>query len=143
MTYREKLKIERPDRVGANYVGGCSGCPGDFWKGAPTYHSGCGPNACASCWNQEEGADPIIALAKRAINALYGLHIESKQGVPKIKNVMFNDPATIIFWEDGTKTVVKAQDETFDKEKGLAMAISKKAMGNKGSYCNEFKKWLK
>lgn len=60
----------------------------------------------------------------------------------KIKNVIFNNPATIVFWSDDTKTVVKCQnDEIFDPEKGLAMAISKKAFGNKGSYCNEIKKW--
>lgn len=60
-----------------------------------------------------------------------------------IKNVIFNDPATIVFWSDGTKTIVKAQDgDTFDPEKGLAMAISKKALGNKGNYCEIFKKWL-
>lgn len=61
-----------------------------------------------------------------------------------IKDVIFNDPATIVFWMDGTKTVVKAQDgEKFDPEKGLAMAISKKALGNnKSNYYNEFKRWL-
>lgn len=59
-----------------------------------------------------------------------------------IKKVIFNDPATIVFWNDGTKTVVKAHDEEFDPEKGLAMAISKKLLGNKGNYYNEFKKWL-
>lgn len=59
-----------------------------------------------------------------------------------IKNVIFNDPATIVFWNDGSKTVVKAHDEEFDPEKGLAMAISKKLLGNKGNYYNEFKKWL-
>ena len=63
--------------------------------------------------------------------------------MPKIKNVIFNDPATIVFWEDGTKTIVKCQDgDIFDPEKGLTMAISKKALGNKGNYCNEIKKWL-
>lgn len=63
--------------------------------------------------------------------------------MPKIKDVIFNDPATIVFWADGTKTVVKCQeDDIFDPEKGLAMAISKKALGNKGNYCNEIKKWL-
>lgn len=62
---------------------------------------------------------------------------------PSIKNVIFNDPATIVFWKDGSKTVVKAQDgETYDPEKGLAMAISKKALGNTAKYYNEFKKWL-
>lgn len=62
---------------------------------------------------------------------------------PKIKDVIFNDPATIVFWTDGTKTVVQCQDDDiFDPEKGLAMAITKKALGNKGNYCNELKKWL-
>ena len=59
-----------------------------------------------------------------------------------IKNVIFNNPATIVFWSDGTKTVVKAEGEPFDPEKGLAMAIAKKSLGNKGNYYNEFKKWL-
>lgn len=62
--------------------------------------------------------------------------------LPKIKEVRFNGPATIIFWEDNTKTVVKAQDEDIDYEKGIAMAIAKKALGNKGNYFNEIKKWL-
>lgn len=63
--------------------------------------------------------------------------------VPSIKKVIFNDPATIVIWGDGSKTVVKCQDgETYDPEKGLAMAISKKALGNKGNYCEVFKEWL-
>ena len=62
---------------------------------------------------------------------------------PSIKKVIFNYPATIVLWSDGSKTVVKCQDgDVYDPEKGLAMAISKKALGNKGNYCNEFKKWL-
>jgi hypothetical protein len=61
--------------------------------------------------------------------------------VPEIQNVMFNDPATIVFWADGTKTVVKAVYDEFDPEKGLAMAIAKKALGNKGKYFNTIKKW--
>lgn len=59
-----------------------------------------------------------------------------------IKDVIFNDPATIVFWTDSTKTVVKCQEgDEFDPEKGLTMAIVKKIYGNKGSYCNEIKKW--
>lgn len=56
-------------------------------------------------------------------------------------NVIFNGPATIVFWNDGTKTVVKCEGEAFDKEKGLAMAIAKRVIGDKGSYYNVFKKW--
>lgn len=58
-----------------------------------------------------------------------------------IKNVIFNPPATIVFWADGTKTVVKAHGEEFDPEKGLAMAISKKVLGT--GYYPEIKKWTK
>lgn len=61
----------------------------------------------------------------------------------EIENVIFNDPATIVFWKDGTKTVVKCQEgDTFDPEKGLAMAMCKKMLGNKGNFNEVFKKWM-
>lgn len=60
-----------------------------------------------------------------------------------IKKVIFNDPCTIILWSDKTKTIVKCgEDEEYDSEKGMAMAISKKFLGNKGNYYETFKKWL-
>ena len=62
--------------------------------------------------------------------------------IPCIVKVIFNDPATIVFWSDGSKTVVKAANEPFDPEKGLAMAVSKKHFGNEGNYYNVFKHWL-
>ena len=66
-------------------------------------------------------------------------HVQSHS----IKNVIFNDPATIVFWHDGTKTVVKCDEyDIFDPEKGLAMAISKKFLGNQGNYYNEIRKWV-
>ena len=81
-----------------------------------------------------------VIAARDFLNSIYGI---SSSRIPEIKNVIFNDPATIVFWEDGTKTVVKCQDgDEFDPEKGLDMAIAKKAYGNKGSYCNKLKKWL-
>ena len=45
---------------------------------------------------------------------------------PKIKEVIFNGPATIIFWDDNTRTVVKdyASSE-YDKEKGILYAALK------------------
>ena len=68
---------------------------------------------------------------------------KSTRSVPDIEKVIFNYPATIIFWKDGTKTVVKcSEDDEFNPEVGMAMAIAKKALGNKGNYCNEFKKWV-
>lgn len=65
-----------------------------------------------------------------------------RNAIPAIDKVIFNDPATIIMWADGTKTVVKAVDEAYDPEKGMAMAISRKALGNKGNYYNVFEEWL-
>lgn len=60
-----------------------------------------------------------------------------------IKDVIFNPPATIVLWMDGTKTVVKDQGEVFyDPEKGMAMAVAKKAFGNQGNYYNQFAKYL-
>ena len=60
-----------------------------------------------------------------------------------IERVVFNDPATIVIWEDGTKTVVKCNNEKYDKEKGLAMCIAKKWFGNTGKYFDVFKKFIK
>lgn len=76
-------------------------------------------------------------LAKDLLNTTYGINsktlkeeiqmkAQSKNGCNPIKKVIFNDPATIVFWKDGTKTVVKRQEGAkFDPEKGLAMAISR------------------
>ena len=59
-----------------------------------------------------------------------------------ITNVIFNNPATIVLWSDGTKTVVKCDErDEFDPEKGLAMAICKKHFGG-GFYNDVFKKWI-
>ncbi len=68
--------------------------------------------------------------------------IMEEMKLPKIKKVIFNKPATIVFWGDESKTVVRCENEEFDPEKGLSMAISKKALGNHHDYYNVFKKWL-
>ena len=60
-----------------------------------------------------------------------------------IERVIFNNPATIVFWEDGTKTVVKRQKgDRWDREKGIAMAIAKKLYGNTGKYYDILKEHL-
>lgn len=78
--------------------------------------------------------EPEIKISNRSANNV------------EIVRVIFNDPATVVFWSDNTKTVVKADskyEDVYDPEKGLAMAISKKFIGkNSGRYYNIFKKWL-
>ena len=65
------------------------------------------------------------------------------QAAVRIKDVIYNDPATIIFWTDGSKTVVKCRErDTYDPEKGLAMCIVKKFYGNESNYYHKFSHWL-
>ena len=67
-----------------------------------------------------------------------------KVSVPEIKNVIFNPPATVVFWADGSKTVVKCHEEDyFSEECGLAMAICKKVYGNDNAFHKIFKKYVK
>lgn len=250
MTFKEKLKMEHPERVNTCYTGGCSGCPDSYGyekcsdycrvrDGMPRRPS---DERCTACWNRTipgsvkdgfstkvliidemhsaktpvnvweqklidraiELATPAFKLepkwtavwpkknphltehAKAKINEkivldprevdvldqlmgkstfdyikddlgnaydlqkfIYKMSLNSIYGAPKvyipdIKKVIFNDPATIVIWADGEKTVVKCQNgEPYDPEKGLAMAITKRALGNKGNYFDEIKKWTK
>lgn len=59
----------------------------------------------------------------------YCLQLSNLMG---IKKVIFNAPATIVLWNDGTKTVVKCSEgDIFDPEKGLAFCFLKKLLGDR------------
>ena len=80
-------------------------------------------------------------------DALYhrceGKKTDSATNTAAIKDVIFAPPATIVYWSDGSKTVVKCSEkDVFDPEKGLAMAIAKRCGGNKGSYYKEIQNWV-
>lgn len=48
-----------------------------------------------------------------------------------VKRIIYNDPATVIFWTDGTKTIVKrAKGEKFSKYTAFCAALAKKLYGN-------------
>lgn len=52
--------------------------------------------------------------------------------VPQITKIVSNEPNTIIYFNDGTKTTVKCEDGSeFDPETGVYMALLKKAYGSK------------
>ncbi len=54
--------------------------------------------------------------------------------------ILYNPPATVVFWSDGTKSVAKcAPHERFDREKGLAIACAKKLLGD--GYADAFKEF--
>lgn len=56
-----------------------------------------------------------------------------------IDRVIFNEPATIVFWKSGGKTVVKSHKERYDREKGLLCAIVKHMFGDDNTYHKIFK----
>lgn len=69
--------------------------------------------------------------------------VKNNSYLPEIKDVIFNNPATIVLWADGTKTVVKCQKEDdYYMEIGLAMCIAKKALGNQGNFNDVFRRWI-
>lgn len=58
-----------------------------------------------------------------------------KPGFPRPKQVIYNPPATICLWPDGTKTVVKCHDgDTYSREFGLLACIAKHAYGDHGRW---------
>lgn len=72
-----------------------------------------------------------------------GKKTASATNTAAIKDVIFAPPATIVYWSDGSKTVVKCSEkDVFDSEKGLAMAIAKRCGGNKGGYYKEIQNWV-
>lgn len=63
--------------------------------------------------------------------------------LPEIEKVIFNKPATIVFWADGTKTVVKCHgDDEYSKDAGLAWCIAKKAVDDGEKFIDIFDKWI-
>lgn len=59
-----------------------------------------------------------------------------------VEDILFRPPATIVFWKDGTKTVVKVYNEIYDPEKAFAMAFLKRYMGNNGGAYNRIRKFI-
>ena len=102
----------------------------------------------AASIKEKEKEDDRYSDLKQEINSLHkklGTYIHESienENRFKIKKAISNGPATIVFWTDGTKTVVKTQDEAFDAEKGLAVAIAKRALGDTSAYYDVFKKWV-
>ena len=53
----------------------------------------------------------------------------------KPKRIISNDPATIIIWNDDTKTVVKcSKDDNYDLRTGILLCFMKKLFGNNNNY---------
>jgi hypothetical protein len=89
----------------------------------------------------DRGGNLSIRYGDGGLNA--GEKSTSATNTAAIKDVIFAPPATIVYWSDGSKTVVKCSEkDVFDPEKGLAMAVAKRCGGNDGSYYKEIQNWV-
>ena len=57
-----------------------------------------------------------------------------------VKKVIYNDPATIVYFSDGSKSVVKRHpDDEYDEEKGFLLCLAKRLLGD--DFHNSLKKY--
>lgn len=60
-----------------------------------------------------------------------------------VDKIIFNPPATVVIWKDGTKTIVKCgEDEVFDHEVGVAMCYMKKIFGSRSAFKRTVKGYM-
>lgn len=86
--------------------------------------------------------DIVLKLVERGFEEVLRDQIGREPEQVKIKQVIFNDPATIVFFQDGDKVVVKAgKGDEFHPEFGLAMACVKKMFGSYTAYREFLKQW--
>ena len=107
------------------------------------------------CWVRALSADEVTfdfetteataEIATGCIEALLnGFMDEHAFHVDPVKKVVFNDPATVVYWIDGSKTVVKrSEDDRWDPEKGLLLCFMKRMFGNTGRFNDVLKEWMK
>lgn len=93
--------------------------------------------------NSMTSSTPLMPSSKVTYKgSTYGLVCESSLSLmPMIEKVIFNPPATVVLWKDGTKTIVKVKEsgkkgkrDKFSEEYGLAMAIAKKFFGSRSAF---------
>lgn len=110
----------------------------DSYNDCITYYFN-GSTISFSCDDQEV-ADALISgihnLAnKKTKDKNTAISSNSLYNTFEIKDIKVNGPATIVFWADGTKTVVKCGPmDLYDVEKAVAMCFMKKALGSRSMH---------
>ena len=102
-------------------------------------------NDCITCYfngsamsfacNDQESSYALIRIIHKLSNKkTKDLAISSNNlyNTFEIEDILVNGQATIVFWADSTKTVVKCRpDDSYDVEKAVAMCFMKKALGSR------------
>lgn len=72
-----------------------------------------------------------MTLVKRPTQQKEKLTMDNRY---KVKKILYNGPATIVYWADGEKTVVKCMEsDTFDPMAGFCAALAKRVYGSTGA----------
>lgn len=105
----------------------------DSYNDCITYYFN-GPAMSFAC-DDQEAADALISRIHNLANKKTkdsAISANNLYNTFEIKDIKVNGPATIVFWADGTKTVVKRfPTEAQDVEKAVAMCFMKKALGSR------------
>lgn len=67
MTFRDKLRQEKPHMLSDNCSGGCQGCPSDYGYEAPEGFSHCVTTNCWKCWSREVPSDAVPVDGKERV----------------------------------------------------------------------------
>lgn len=76
---------------------------------------------------------PVFMSKQFNVEATNNRHVSPRYNPARI---IYNDPATVVFWKDGTKTVVKRMPkEKFNPYTAFCAALAKKIFGNNSRVC--------
>lgn len=74
---------------------------------------------------------------------LFAVDVVKQLSPHNVQKVIYNNPATIVIWDDGTKTVVSCNEgDEYDRKIGLLLCFAKKLFGNGGKYNDVIRKWV-
>lgn len=108
------------------------------------------------CFNPFEWAELKLSVSPRIVQKLlntdthslrrndeiFTILVNELDGRYKVKKVIYHAPATIVYWNDRTKTVVRCDDrDTYSKEAGLALCYMKKMLGGSRAFNDVLKEW--
>ena len=94
------------------------------------------PNDCSGKITYSSSSNPYLTSSTYIARNPYYTSIENLSGLLKVdfytpRKIIFNDPVSVVFWQDGTKTIVRrTKGEKFNKYTAFTAALAKKIFGN-------------
>lgn len=135
MTCREKLKLEHPELVDAQYDGGCKGCPYEYGY----IDTGCSTASlhmsCTECWDREiPGTE--ITKKETAIMPTHDIHANTKMTKAQLVEEINNAHKYIQDMEKKLENLQKYQqyEEVADEIKAIHTALMNSGFTNEQAF---------